>query len=225
MAFKRFQRLFLCLFLLCASLAVMPDGSAAAPDDGKEITSIDDLAGCDVAVQTGMICDVLTQQRVPDARIQYYNSQTDALIALQTGKAAAWCCDEPVARYVMLTNPGLVILDEQLIESNLAAVFPKTEAGQKLRDQYIAFVDQLWADGTMKQIRFHPELLFRNETTPSVKRYPPERTRFISAEPPLREFASSRMLRRQITLLIRARKPSLTGTIPKEPSHSVKATS
>ena len=153
MAARRFRCFVLCAFLLCINLAAAQAGSAeTAQDGGKEIVSLDDLAGADIAVQTGMICDVLTQQRIADTRIQYYNSQTDAMVALQTGKAAGWCCDEPVARYMGLTNPGLVILDEALAKSDLAAVFPKTVEGQKLRDQYSAFVDQLWADGTMAQI-------------------------------------------------------------------------
>lgn len=153
MAVKRFRCLALCVFLLCANLAAVPAGSAETTDgSGKEISSLDDLTGADIAVQTGMICDVLAQQRIADARIQYYSSQTDALIALESGKAQGWCCDEPVARYMMLTHPDVVILDEELVKSDLAAVFPKNEKGQKLRDQYSAFVDELWADGTMAQI-------------------------------------------------------------------------
>ncbi len=103
-------------------------------------------------MQTGMICDVLAQRRIADVRIQYYNTQTDALLALETGKAKGWCCDEPVARYMGITHSNVIILEEELVKSDLAAVFPKTREGQKLRDQYSAFVEELWANGTMAQI-------------------------------------------------------------------------
>ena len=156
---KRILSLLLCFFLLCAGAAFAESETAtesalpaesASPAGG--ITSIDELAGGTVGVQTGMICDTLTQQRVPNVKINYYNSQTDALIALQNGKVDGWCCDEPVARYMTLSHSDLVILDEKMADSELAAVFPKTDKGQKLRDQYSAFVDGLWKDGTMKEI-------------------------------------------------------------------------
>ena len=150
---KRFRRLVLCVLLLCAVLSAARAEPPETANPGKnEITSLDDLDGADIGVQTGMICDVLTQQRIPNTKIQYYNSQTDAMIALRTGKVKGWCCDEPVARYILLSHPEMVILKEPLAKSDLAAVFPKTDAGSKLRDQYSAFVDRLWADGTMARI-------------------------------------------------------------------------
>ena len=153
MTTKQIRRIALWIFALCFCFAAAQAGAPETADSGrKEITSLDDLAGAEIGVQTGMICDVLTQQRIADTRIQYYNSQTDAMIALESGKVAGWCCDEPVVRYMSLTHPDLVILDEALAESNLAAVFPKTDRGQALRDQFSAFVDGLWADGTMEQI-------------------------------------------------------------------------
>ena len=70
MAARRFRCLFLCLFLFCANLSFLPAGSAEAVNSGrKTIASLYDLAGSDIAVQTGMICDILTQQRIADARI------------------------------------------------------------------------------------------------------------------------------------------------------------
>ncbi len=58
-----------------------------------------------------------------------------------------------------------------------------------------------------------------------VKKYLPEHTRFISAEPPPRVCASSKIPRRQAIRSIRARRPFLIGIIQKESSHLVRATS
>ena len=78
---KRFRRLVLCVLLLCAVLsAVRAETTETAKPGKNEITSLDDLDGADIGVQTGMICDVLTQQRIPNTKIQYYNSQTDAMV-------------------------------------------------------------------------------------------------------------------------------------------------
>ena len=137
----------LCIILLstCSAVAETPSaGPESATPGNSAISSLDDLAYSDIAVQTGMICDVLTQERIEGTKIQYFNSQTDAMMALQTGKVQGWCCDEPVARYMILTHPNMKILKEPLAASNLAAVFPKTDAGKELCDEFSTFVDQLW---------------------------------------------------------------------------------
>ncbi len=114
--------------------------------------SLADLEGRRVSVQTGTICGELVENAIPGAEVQYFNTQMDAMTALLTGKVDAWCTDEPVIRYMMLENDGMMILDERLDNSGMGAIFPKTEAGEALRDQYSAFVDQLWTNGTMEEI-------------------------------------------------------------------------
>ena len=115
-------------------------------------STLDALNGKRVGVQTGTICGPLVEAAVANAQVSYFNSQTDLLAALKARKIDAWCHDEPVIRFLSIDNPEVKILDRYLAESNLAAIFPKTEAGQTLRDQYSAFVEKLWADGTMREI-------------------------------------------------------------------------
>lgn len=171
---KRILCLLLGILLLCAGPAFAESGTAAGTQDGSAagteqaaaaeqpagteqaaaagITSLDELAGGTVGVLSGSICDRLAQEHIPNVSVNYYNSQADALIALQTGKTDGWCSDEPIIRFMTLNVPETVILKDRLADSELAAVFPKTEAGRKLRDEYSAFVDGLWADGTMAEI-------------------------------------------------------------------------
>ena len=121
-------------------------------DIQKETITLDELDGKRIGVQTGTICGALAESRLPGAQVCYFNTVTDVLAALNTRKVDAGCMDEPTLRYLKIENPQLVILDEYLDESNLAAVFPKTEAGQTLRDQYSEFLEKLWTDGTMAEI-------------------------------------------------------------------------
>ena len=128
---------------------------AAAPAQqtaSADIASLDDLANARIGVQTGTICGALVESRLPNARVYYYNTVTDVLAALNAGKLDAGCMDEPMIRFLKIENPQIKILDELLDQSNLAAVFPKTEAGQALCGQYSEFLEKLWADGTMKEI-------------------------------------------------------------------------
>lgn len=127
------------------------DSSAAADSPGADAT-LDRLNGKSIGVQTGTMNGMYAQKSFPDSAIFYYNSQTDAMTALKSGKVDLWVSDEPVIRYMKIDNPEIVILNEHLAESNLGAVFPKTEKGQALRDRYSAFLEKLWADGTMAEI-------------------------------------------------------------------------
>ena len=104
-----------------------------------------------VGVQTGSVSGDVASAALPDIVLKYFNNQTDILAALKAKKIDAWCGEEPTFRFVSLENKNLVTVG-MLDTSSLAAVFPKTEAGKALRDQYSAFVDQLWADGTMEEI-------------------------------------------------------------------------
>ena len=129
------------------------DSSSASDDsdDGIGLT-LDDIDGKRIGVLTGTISGRLVETRLPNAQVNYFNTQTDSLAALKTGKIDAWCTDEPIIRFMKIECPELLILDEYLAESNLAAIFPKTEAGQALCSQYNDFLNALWADGTMAEI-------------------------------------------------------------------------
>ena len=127
-------------------------GEAPATESEGGLPSLAEFNGKRIGVQTGTISGRLAEKRYPNAQVNYFETATDALTALKTGKVDAWVTDEPVIRFAQIENPELQLLDGYLAESNLAAVFPKTEAGQTLCDQYSAFVDSLWADGTMEEI-------------------------------------------------------------------------
>ena len=127
-------------------------GEQPATESEDVLPSPAEFNGKRIGVQTGTISGEVAQSVIPDIQLSYYNLQTDVLAALQANKIDAWCSDEPILRFAAIENRDLQLLDGMLDSSYLAAVFPKTEAGQALRDQYSDFVDQLWSDGTMQEI-------------------------------------------------------------------------
>ena len=72
----------LMLLILCASLF-------ATTADGKYET-IEDLNGLPIGVQTAVLYEELIQDRVPDTEFQYYTMPTDMILALKSGKVAAY---------------------------------------------------------------------------------------------------------------------------------------
>ena len=119
--------------------------------DADAQPSLEQLNGKRCAVQTGTISGEAAQSVLPDIILDYYNTQADCLAALRTQKADFWATDEPVARYMLTGNGDLKIVGS-FDRSSLAAVFPKTDAGQALCEQYSAFVDELWESGAMAEI-------------------------------------------------------------------------
>lgn len=144
------------LLMLCSVTCIIQSKYTFAQSKGDEdrssVITLDDLNGKLIGVQTGTITGALAEARFPASEVNYFNSATDVLTALNNGKVDAWVVDEPIARFLQLEYPGLMILEDSLAENNLAAIFPKTETGQALCDKYSAFIDKLWADGTMAEI-------------------------------------------------------------------------
>ena len=132
-----------------AAIVLIVRGIRAGNEAQNVVPELAEYEHARAAVQTGTISGDITQAVLPDIKLEYYNSQTDCLTALQTGKVDLWAIDEPIARYLLMGNDDLQIIGN-LDSSSVAAVFPKTDAGQALCAQYSAFVDGLWADGTMK---------------------------------------------------------------------------
>ena len=135
--------------LLLLSLSLTAFGTQ---EQTQEITSLDQLATARIGAQTGTTCGMDAEAHFPDAQVDYYNNVSDLLAALRAGKADAAVMDVGSARFLMLENKDIAILDEHLSDVAMAPVFPKTEAGQALCTQYNAFIKTLWDDGTMKEI-------------------------------------------------------------------------
>ena len=110
------------------------------------------MNGKRIGTLTGSIGDVAIEENLPDAKIFYFDTITDLLPALQTGKIDGMCYDDSVFKYMKTEVENLKILDGYLVPSEYAPIFPKNEKGQTLADQYSEFVKKLWADGTIDQI-------------------------------------------------------------------------
>ena len=122
-----------------------PAAQAAALDAG---TGLDALNGKRIGVQTGTNFDAMVAEKLPDAQVEYYNTKADLVAALTGSKVDAFAVDEPVAQLLAREDERLTWLPEYLDSYEFAPVFPKTGAGEALRDQFNAFLDQL-PEGTL----------------------------------------------------------------------------
>ena len=129
--------------------SVQTDAGTGAP-----VMSFADLEHGRIGASTGSIQIMQVEERFPDAELYYFGATVDMLGALRAHKIDAFAEAEPIVRYMMTANPDLTYLDEQLGESmKVGAIFPKTDKGQALCDEFSAFVRDIRQNGVYEELQ------------------------------------------------------------------------
>lgn len=122
--------------------------------DGSDIKGKADLEGKKISVQSGTTAETFCTQNGYD--IMAYQSNSDAELALTTGKVDAWVIDdltaaEMVAVYNEDAETPLVILDEAMTTEPYAFAFTKS-GSEDLVEEINKIIAKLVADGTIAAI-------------------------------------------------------------------------
>ncbi|MBO5551103.1 MAG: transporter substrate-binding domain-containing protein, partial [Lachnospiraceae bacterium] len=116
-------------------------------------TPVSYFSGKTIGTGTGNVFDDIIEKSIPGVQMQYYNVYPDMLTALINEKIDAICIDEPVIKYILAQNTYPVeILDEKLENYSYGFVFPKTEQGEELRDEFNEFIEDLKESGELDEI-------------------------------------------------------------------------
>jgi len=124
----------------------------------KRITSLKMLeGGRTFAVPTGTAADQMVAKRFPDARLEYYNSILDCALAVRDGKADAAAYDKPILKNIAAKNPGLVVLDEVIMDDSYG--FAVTLENKELKTAIDQVLAEIKSDGTYDAMsrRWFPE--------------------------------------------------------------------
>ncbi len=105
-----------------------------------------------IGVQTGTSFDKAVLEKLPDAEVVYFNTKADLISALLAHKIDAFTVDEPVIRVQMQQDDRLSYIPEYIQRFDFAYVFPRTDAGQALREQFNEYLRAIREDGTMEAI-------------------------------------------------------------------------
>ena len=138
----------LLILLLCSCASPAGGDAAAAQDESFP----DWLQTARFGVLTGSTIGPDVQEHFPDAPLHYYNTMTDMLTALKSGRVDAVGLDEGVYRFLITDDAEIAQVGGKLSEVSMAPIFQKSEKGQALCDQYNEFIRKLKADGTLDQI-------------------------------------------------------------------------
>ena len=138
-----------CLVLTAAMVLGMT--ACGQTKEADKITSVDQLAGKKVGVQTGTTVDlyISEDEELGVGAVERYNSGFEAVQALSQGKIDAVIIDDSPAKTFVSQTEGLTILDSPYTEEEYAIDFGK---GSELTASFNEAMAELIAEGTFDAI-------------------------------------------------------------------------
>ncbi len=150
---QRFYRYVGILFLFLA-VGMAAGCSGKKPEKQKnEIRSAVQLNAKEyrIGVLQGTAAMAVGEQLYPKAKIQYYNTLSDAYAAVQYGKIDAFLFDRHSMEYAVKVNPALALLHEDIAEESIVIGAPKRHT--ELIEKINRFIERYRADGTYQDMR------------------------------------------------------------------------
>ena len=118
--------------------------------EDSTITTIDDLVGKTIGVQTNTTGDIYATGDYGDENIKRYNKGAEAVVALNQGMIDAVIIDREPAKVFVANNEGLTILETEYAVEEYAIAFAK--GNTELFDKVNTALQELIDDGTVQQI-------------------------------------------------------------------------
>ena len=122
------------------TVLVVRSEEAVSPSPTGRFSSLSQLDGQRIGVQTGTAYDELVMAALPNARISYFNSYPDMAAAMEANKIDGFPGDEPVIRLMVSENDRLTVLNDRMDSFEFGFIVPKSEAGEKLLHQLDAWI-------------------------------------------------------------------------------------
>ena len=122
------------------------------------INNKDDLENKNIGVFTGSEYDTIAKSNITNSNILYYNSYSDQISALKSGKIDAFLTDEPLGKEIIKANDKIKMLDEKLTEDSYAfAINPsKKDLQKKINEELKKMKDN-------KQLEYFEDKWFGND--------------------------------------------------------------
>lgn len=126
--------------------------------DTKRIypTSVSELNGLRAGAVVGMLDDMIIEKNFPDSSIDYYNSMSDMLKAIDVNKLDYCIFDEPTEKATQIEGINVQLLKEKsLYDQKIAFAFKKGEENSKLYKNINEFINKHGnnGDGLIQSIK------------------------------------------------------------------------
>ena len=155
---KLYNKILIVLGVLVSSLTLFYLSSCTNEnEDENEFTSVFDFnkEGVDIGLQTGSSLASKADKIWPKANIRFLSGNADLLSAINSGKIDAIFHEEMNAKYLVLSNKNLSIIEDNenaLGTSEYAFCFQKTKKGEELRNEFNLFLDEYKASGNYQKL-------------------------------------------------------------------------
>ena len=115
--------------------------------------TVSELNGLNAGVMTGSIMDQIVEEKFPDSKPHYVNTDADLIVALRTGKTDYFLTDRIYANNEIAHVNDIEIIDEPIDYSYVGYVFKKNSSDSAyLREQMNEFIKKRRADGTIDKL-------------------------------------------------------------------------
>ena len=126
------------------------------------------LSGCGAKlISISVIDDSILEKNLKDAVPSYYNSYSDQISALKSGKIDGFLTDEPLAKEILKENTGLKILEEKLTEDSYA--FAIDPSKKELQEQVSKVIIEMKDNGKLKELE--DKWMGNNEAAKELENY------------------------------------------------------
>lgn len=126
--------------------------AASALSAESAFSTIEDLDGRNIGVQTAVLYEELIMDRVPNATFQYYTMPNDMILALQSGKVDAYLIEEVSYGVQKKNHPDLTVLDEVAGYINATCIIGNNEKQDRILSELNAFIAESWENGLLDEL-------------------------------------------------------------------------
>jgi len=128
------------------AVVVRAGGKPAPGRSTAKMREANDVRDKTIGVLLGSVYDTYATRTYPEAKILQYQSETDMLTALNSGKIDVTFYDQSSVPEMLKANPALGILAKDVFSFPVGAGFNRDNAA--LRDQFNAFLKEIRSNGT-----------------------------------------------------------------------------
>jgi polar amino acid transport system substrate-binding protein len=134
-----------CYYLSGIAVAVKDYGESGNTSATPKMGKLEDIAGMRIGVLMGSIHDAYATKTFPKAEIMQYQSVSDMILGVITGKADVAFMDQSGIRDVFKKNPELGLLAQDMFTVPIAAGFNKERA--ELRMKFNRYLKEIRSNG------------------------------------------------------------------------------
>ncbi len=156
----------LVMVLSAASFVFADDAPTTATAKTKlGYTSIEDLDGLYVGVQTSVLYEDLIKDRIPKTQWQYFTMPNDMILALESNKISAYLIEEVGFIAQFDKHPELVRMEELAGVCEYAIVVGNNDRQERLLSEINEYIAKRNADGTLDELYDYWVLNFDADTS------------------------------------------------------------